>query len=341
MAPSAELATAASCEARRPAIGFLGVGWIGRHRLQSIVQADAVDVVGVADADLVAASEIAAPLGRAAAVPSLESLLELKPEGVVIATPSAFHAAQTIAALRSGAAVFCQKPLARNAAETARVVQTARGADRLLAVDMSYRFLRGAGILKDLIAAGEIGEIFAVDAVFHNAYGPDKNWYYDADLAGGGCVIDLGIHLVDLALWVLKFPAVLNVSSRLYSRGKPLAKRKNSLEDYAVARLDLDNGATINLACSWRLPAGKDAVIQATFFGVKGGLTLRNVAGSFYDFRTEQLVGTSRRILDEPPDSWGGRAALAWVEHLRRRSGYRSDIETSEKVAEVIDAIYN
>jgi len=324
----------------RPRVGFLGVGWIGRHRLQSMVDAGAVEVAAVSDFDRSAAIAAAANIPGAEVVPSLQALLQLELDGLVIATPTALHAEQAIAALEAGTAVFCQKPLGRNAAETARGIRAARSVDRLLAVDMSYRFVRGMTKIKELIKAGEIGEVYAGDLVFHNAYGPDKAWYYDLGLAGGGCVIDLGIHLIDLALWMFEFPGVRNGSSRLFSQGRPVAGNKKSLEDYAVTRLDLETGATLNIACSWRLPAGRDAVIRASFFGTQGGLSVQNVAGSFYDFRAERFQGTSRQVLDQPPDSWGGRAAVAWAERLRRSRNYDPDIERALAVAEVIDAIY-
>jgi predicted dehydrogenase len=273
-------------------------------------------------------------------VPSLDHLLEMNLDGVVIATPTALHAEQAIAALQAGTAVFCQKPLGRTAAETRRVIDTARRQNRLLGVDMSYRFVRGIEKIRKLAREQTIGEIYAMDFIFHNAYGPDKAWYYDPDLSGGGCVMDLGIHLVDLALSMSELGGVEQVSGRLFANGKPLANPRGVLEDYAVARLDFAGGATATLACSWRLPAGQDAVISATFFGEKGGLICANVDGSFYDFRAEHLVGTSRRTLVDPPDSWGGRAVLAWVERLRNGAEYHSGIESAEKVAEIIDRIY-
>lgn len=98
-------------------------------------------------------------------------------------------------ALAAGLAVFCQKPLGRTAAQTRRVMAAARTMNRLLGVDLSYRFVRGM----QTIQAGEIGEVYAVQLVFHNADGPDKAWFYDPVQSGGGCVIDLGLHLVDLA----------------------------------------------------------------------------------------------------------------------------------------------
>src|SRR3954471_20128495 len=129
----------------RPKLGFLGVGWIGRHRMQAIAESGVADVAGLCDQSHTVAIDAArsASLGEHAVVESFEALLESRPDGIVIATPSAMHADQTIAALERGIAVFCQKPLARTAAETARVVSAARANDRLLGVDFSYRFTRG------------------------------------------------------------------------------------------------------------------------------------------------------------------------------------------------------
>jgi predicted dehydrogenase len=325
---------------RAPRLGFLGVGWIGRHRLQAVAESGLAEIIALADCDFAAAVQTAATLSGAQALPSLDHLLEMNLDGVVIATPTALHAEQAVTALQSRNAVFCQKPLGRTAAETRRVIDTARTQNRLLGVDMSYRFVRGIEKIRELARAQTIGEIYAMDLVFHNAYGPDKPWYYDPVLSGGGCVMDLGIHLVDLALSMTGFGRVERVTSRLYANGKRLANRRGTREDYAVARLDFAEGATATLACSWRLPAGQDAVISFSFFGERGGLVCRNVGGSFYDFRAEQLVGTSRHTLVEPPDSWGGRAALAWVRRLRSNVAYDSEIESAEKVADVLDQIY-
>src|SRR5690606_772649 len=161
-------------------------------------------------------------------------------DGVVIATPSALHAEQAEAALERGLAVFCQKPLGRTAAEARRVVAAARAADRLLAVDLSYRFTAGMQRIRGLVQRGELGHVYAADLRFHNAYGPDRPWFRDPRQAGGGCLIDLGIHLVDLALWTLDFPAVLDARGRLFTRGAPLTDAAAAVEDYAVAELELE-----------------------------------------------------------------------------------------------------
>jgi predicted dehydrogenase len=324
----------------RPRVGFLGVGWIGRHRMEAILATGAVEVAGIADAsaETAAAAAILAPGARL--VSTLDELLDLGLDAVVIATPSALHAAQSIRALECGAAVFCQKPLGRTAAEARAAVDAARAADRLLCVDLSYRFTEGMRRIREIVRAGGLGPVYAVDLVFHNAYGPDKPWFYDPALAGGGCVMDLGVHLVDLALWTLDWPEVAAVSARLFAGGEPLGRRVDTVEDYGLATLELATGTVVQLACSWRLQAGRDAIIAAAFYGTEGGARLANVAGSFYDFKAERYRGTARETLSGPPDAWGGRAAADFAMRLAAGERFDAAAEQLVAVARVLDRIY-
>jgi predicted dehydrogenase len=323
----------------KPRLGFLGVGWIGRNRLEALARSGVAEIVAVADPSPENAME-AARLAQCQTLRSLEELLQLGLDGVVIATPSALHAEQACIALDHGVAVFCQKPLARTAAETLEVVEAARRKDRLLSVDLSYRYVEGARRIRELVQAGDLGSVYAADLIFHNAYGPDKPWFYDPALSGGGCVIDLGIHLVDLALWTLQQDPVTGVSSHLFAKGKPLVDQSSVVEDFALAQLELSSGAVVRLACSWNLPAGCDAVIQASFFGDAGGAMLSNVSGSFYDFTAERFRGTARERLCSPPDEWGGRAIVDWATRLGEGAGYDPSAEGLIEVAAVLDAIY-
>lgn len=323
----------------RPAIGFLGTGWIGRHRMNAIAQTGAVDIVAIVDPSQSCAQEAQALAQGAAILTCYESLLDAGLDGVVIATPSALHAEQSIAALERGMAVFCQKPLGRDAQEVGRVVATAQAADRLLAVDFSYRHTAAGRALYDLVRSGALGDIFAADLVFHNAYGPDKSWYYDRAQSGGGCTMDLGVHLADLVLWLTGFPEVGKVTSRMFAGGKPLGRGTVEVEDYAVARFDLATGATVQLACSWGLNAGQDAVIEASLYGTRAAASLRNVGGSFYDFELLHHRGTSCERLIAPPDDWGGRAAAAWARQLASDPGFDSDALHIGDVARLLDRI--
>jgi predicted dehydrogenase len=302
-----------SVTATRTRLGFLGLGWVGRSRLEAIEAAGVAEIAAVADPAL------------PDAVDTLDELLQHDLDGVVIATPSALHAEQACAALERGLAVFCQKPLGRTAAETRTVVEAARAADRLLGVDMSYRFVEAFRTAREVVRSGDLGEILGAELVFHNAYGPDKPWFYDPYLAGGGCVVDLGVHLVDLAVWTLDLePAA--VASRL--RGAPV-------EQYATAELD-----HVRVACSWNLHAGRDAVIGASFYGTDGAVSVTNVEGSFYDFRCERMHGTSREVLVEPPDDWPGRAAAAWARRVAAGERFDPAAEEHVRVAAILDRIY-
>ncbi len=324
----------------RPRLGFLGVGWIGRARLEALARSGTAAVAAVADVDGSAAAAVAAAHGAEVMAP--EALLEGRPglDGVVIATPNAGHAAEATAALSAGLAVFCQKPLGRTAPECEAVVRAARSADLLLGVDLSYRHLAAVAAIRAVIARGSLGDLYAADLVFHNAYGPDRAWYTDPSRAGGGCVIDLGIHLVDLALWLLGPATVEAVTARLFAGGRPLGDLPGGVEDYAVARLDLSSGAVATMACSWFLHAGRDAVISASFHGTSGSVSVGNVGGSFHDFRASHATGTASAVIAEPPDDWGGRALVRWAEGLAHGRGFSEEALEVVAVARVLDRIY-
>ncbi len=333
-----------SAVASRPRIGFAGVGWIGLNRLKAVAAESAAEIACITDASREAAAKAidlvaeCAPGVRLAS--SFDELLAEDLDGVVIATPSGLHAQQTIAALEKGRAVFCQKPLARTAQEVARTLEAARRYDRLLAVDFCYRTVAGVPQLAQLVRSGALGQIFAADLVFHNAYGPDKPWFYDLRQSGGGCVMDLGIHLVDLLLLVLDYPRVTEVRSRLHAAGRLLSSPASELEDHAVAEVQFETGLTARLACSWRLSAGRDAIIQAAFYGTRGAVAFHNIGGSFYDFVVEHWEGTSRRVLAEGPDDWGGRPINAWARQLAVAPGFDPSAARFEDVSALIDAIY-
>jgi predicted dehydrogenase len=323
----------------KPRVGFLGVGWIGRHRMEAMLATGTIEAAAIVEPSAEAAEQALALAPAARRVNDLDTMLALGLDGIVIASPSALHAKQSIHALEAGVAVFCQKPLGRNAKEVAAVVATAEKADRLLGVDLSYRFTDAMRRIAPLVREGRLGGIQAVDLTFHNAYGPDKSWFYDRVQSGGGCVIDLGIHLVDLALWTLGFPEVLHVSSHLFADGTPM-RGDDKVEDLALATLIFAGGTVVRLACSWRVHAGRDAVIEAAFYGSDGGAALRNVDGSFYDFTAEHFLGTHSVPMAVPPDDWGTRAGADWAIRLAQGERFDRDARHFVDVAQVLDRIY-
>ncbi len=322
-------------------LGFIGVGWIGRNRMEAFLAAGhKAALIADPDPDNAYAAQQIAP--EAYALEEGDTLNnEPDIDGIVIATPSALHASQSIAALKSGKAVFCQKPLGRTAGEVRAVLRASKKADKLLALDLSYRYTQAFLAVYDVITKGEIGKVYVVNLTFHNAYGPDKAWFYDAAQSGGGCVMDLGIHLLDLAMYCLGFPDIKDVKSTLYRKGQKLSPGGKEIEDYASVTLCTELSTLINLQCSWNISAGQDAVIEATFFGTEGGVSFKNMGGSFYDFKAEKYRGTTSEIMILPPDDWMGKAGVIWADKVIGGAGFDSTTASQYiKVAEIIDRIY-
>jgi predicted dehydrogenase len=337
------LSRASAHATRPPRLGFVGIGWIGANRLRYVAHSGCAQIVALTDVHAEAARAAARDLAILATPPtvcSFEELLDSELDGVVIATPNADHLPLCLAALERDLAVFCQKPLGRTAREVERIIARARERDRLLAVDFCYRHVAGVPALKDMIRNGAIGRVYAADLTFHNAYGPDKPWFFDAHKVGGGCFMDLGIHLIDLLLWATGYPHLKQISAQLYRDGDRLAPPIQDFENYATAELSFADGLTARLACSWHLPAGQDAVIEASFFGTKGALRLRNVEGSFYDFVVEHCQGTRRSLLAPPSRDWGGTAICNWAKQLASSPRFDSRAESVAAVHRILDEIY-
>ena len=330
----------ARSSSRKPRLGFVGLGWIGLNRMESVVKSGVAQVSGVQDVSHAAASEAWKLAPKAVLFTSFEELLQQELDGVVIATPNRFHAEQAIAALQRGMAVFCQKPLGRNACETKQIVEAAQDADCLLGVDLSYRSIPAMQTVSSLVQSGALGKVFAVDAKFHNAYGPDKPWFYDFSQSGGGCLLDLGVHLIDLALGPLGYPAVTRVEGTSFSNGRILPKASEQVEDYCVATIHTADETVINIGSSWNLQAGRAAEISVTFYGTEGGALLHNVDGSFFDFVGERFHGTESETLNAADSQWAGLATLEWVGKLATKNEFDPDIARVITVAEIIDNIY-
>lgn len=325
-------------------LAFVGLGWIGRKRLDAIAHSDGIQIAALFDWDVERLSSAAQGYPAAAACERFDALLDADLDGVVIATPNSRHAEQAIAALERGVPVFCQKPLATNASDTQRVIEAAQAADRLLAVDYSYRYVQGMQALRERILAGELGTITAIDLIFHNAYGPNKQWCFDRSQSGGGCLLDLGVHLIDLALWLLGTPSMRVTSSRLYSCGHRIESNEigpNEIEDLAFVELEREDGALVRVACSWNAQIGCGAQISADIHGTRAGAAWRNVKGSFVDFELDVLHGDRRERLGTSFDDWGPGALQAWITRLRQSSCFDPSAMHVLAGARLIDQAYS
>jgi predicted dehydrogenase len=322
-------------------LGFVGLGWIGRARLDAVSADAAIEVAALHDADATRVAELAAAHPQARPAGTMAELCAADLDGVVIATPNGVHAEQAIACFERGLAVFCQKPLATTAPEARAIVAAAERADRLLGVDYCYRHVAGMVDLRRRVQAGEFGRLLAIDLTFHNAYGPDKAWCLDRRLAGGGCLLDLGVHLLDLASWLQGGQRADVRSVARYANGRRLPAGEPAVEELAFATLEQPDGTTVRIACSWHAQSGRDAIIEVRLLGTHGGAVWSNVGGSFYDFELHAVRGPRAERLAGGPDAWGPRALRDWVARVRTGARFEPDAYRHVEVAELVDGLYS
>ncbi|MCX7806961.1 MAG: Gfo/Idh/MocA family oxidoreductase, partial [Planctomycetota bacterium] len=155
-------------------------------------------------------------------------------DAVSIATPNKFHAPLTLAAIAAGCHVLCEKPMAMNAVEAREMLDAAQKAGKRLMINFSYRFNEMSMALKQQVDAGLLGEIYFGRTVWHRRRGLPGfgGWFGQKALSGGGPLIDLGVHRLDLALWLMGYPKPVWVMGSTYQHlGLALAQKQGKTFD--------------------------------------------------------------------------------------------------------------
>ncbi len=259
-------------------LGFAGLGWLGESLIKELPKFPQLELAAVQDAQVDLAAQIAERYGSPWYGSSFDDLVTLPSvDTMVICTPNGLHASQAIAALHAGKDVLVQKPLALSFEDASAVVATAHERQRLLFVDYTYRFL---DTMQPLLRTRPRE---AMRASFHNIYGPgaEKSWFFDPKLSGGGALIDLGVHLLDLALCVAQPRSVELVDCWMDQR---------PIEHAARLSLRLDD-VPFDLSVSWN----SNLSLTEISFEVDA-LRWENVDGSFFRFCT---LREGQVLLDE------------------------------------------
>jgi predicted dehydrogenase len=182
---------------------------------------------------------------------------------MIVATPTSTHRDVAIAGLEAGLNVLVEKPLARNSAEAQKIVDARRKGKNQLMVGMNNRFRPDFMMQRSFVSSNELGEIFYIRAGFVRKRSTVEKWGLDPQQSGGGVFIDLGIVVLDIALWLLKFPKVKSVSAVNYYH------KFKTVEDTSLLLIKFENGATVNLESSWTLHREND-VFYCNVFGTEG-----------------------------------------------------------------------
>ena len=196
-----------------------------------------------------------------------ELLAKDKCDAVIIATPTSTHKEVTIDCLNAKKNVLVEKPLARNYNEAKLILAAAKKNKKKLMVGMNLRFRPDAMLLRSLMNSGEIGEPFYVKCGWIRRQSSAQKWFTTKTQSGGGVIFDLGILLLDLALWLLDYPKVSSVSTKNFNHNT------KNVEDTSISFLKFNNSTVVSLESSWSLVLDKDD-FYVNIYGTKGYATL-------------------------------------------------------------------
>ena len=254
-------------------VGVIGLTMGGAH-LEGYSRIPRVKVLAICDLNETLLKEQAEKFSVSHLFSDYHKMLKMEElDAVSIALPNFLHCPVTLEALTNGKHVLVEKPMAMNSAEAEKMVKKAKEKKKTLAVAMNYRFVPERVFLKEMIKKGELGEIYYIKAVslrkktFNKSFykeGNPRTWFTTKEKSGGGALVDMGPHLLDLAMWFcddFKPVSVCGVTS---------CKMKNgSVDDLASALIKLKSGATISLEFTWEsFTKGK---FFLSLFGTEGG----------------------------------------------------------------------
>jgi predicted dehydrogenase len=331
----------------RVRFGVIGLG-MGRYHIERLLEAPHAEVRAICDLDQGRLERAGDQYAIAWRTSNYEDLLA-SPEidAVVVALPNVLHAPVSIAALRAGKHVLCEKPMARNAAEAEQMLQAVSETGRLFMIHFNYRFTPAAAALHRYVEAGELGHVYHARSWWHRSRGIPNlgTWFTSKESAGGGPLIDLGVHRLDLALWLMGYPQATAVSGATYDLlGKALAAeqgREFTVEDMASAFVRFDNGATLVLEASWAENGERDEEMLTQVYGTKAGCLHRNTRG--YEFEARIFRPEHGSYVSIAPQAYP-RDLVSAQEHFAQcvLSGDTpsATAEQGLQVMRIIDAIY-
>ena len=339
-------------------VGVVGLGFAGETHAKAYQKLPGVEVVAMAGLEAERLNKLTAELGIPNALSNWEELVALDDLDIVsVCTPNFLHEPIAVAALQRGRHVLCEKPLARSSAEAQNMVDAATKAGRVLMTAFNHRQRGDVQTLKRYIDAGSLGRVYHAKASWMRRRGiPGMgSWFTSKNMAGGGPLIDLGVHVLDMALYLLNEPDVLSVNAATYAelgpkgRGGRVDDTKTQVssayevEDMASAFIRLRDGGTLLLEASWATHSSAGDDFGVTLYGSDGGAEIK-----VKNYNWEDTLRIFTDIADVPaevrPLVTRGEGHLAVVRHFIEvvRSGDWSAHVGQEGLlrTQVIDACY-
>ncbi|MHA6483004.1 Gfo/Idh/MocA family protein [Paenibacillus sp. strain BS8-2] len=295
-------------------VGIIGAGAIGNIHIGAFKKAEGAEVTAVADAYLPLAQQRAEEHGIGAVYGNPQELLEdSNIDAVVIGVPNQFHAALAIEALSRGKHVLLEKPMAIDSEAARTIAFKAAESGKVLMMSHQMRWKALNRVVKSRIDAGDVGDVYNAKAGWFRRKGIPGwgSWFTRKDLAGGGPLIDIGVHMLDLSLYLMGNPKPISVYGSTYAEfgpkregigtwGTPNWDGYYDVEDLASALIKLDNGATLSLEVSWAAhAAGLPEAPFVHLMGTKGGVSIVGDKSTYLTHADNEVVETEIVSEDE------------------------------------------
>lgn len=336
--------------AKKILIGIIGSGGIAQsaHIPGYQTVPDECEVIALADINPEKARAAADKFGVKHVFDDYNKLLEMDEiDAVSICTPNYLHLDPTLKALAAGKHVLCEKPIGINAVEAEKMVDAASVAGKILQIGYNSRFAPSAQLLYDYVQAGELGEIYYARAQALRRRGiPGWGVFGDKAKQGGGPLIDIGVHILDLTLWLMGHPKPISASGVTYAK---FGKRSDvvgfmgqwdyanfTVEDFAAALIRFDNGATIVLESSFVANLPED-VFTSTLCGTEGGAVTHPLTVVSEKHKSLQ---TFKPEIPKNDVNTHHAEMRSFVECVRERKRPLVTGEHGLMVAQIMDAIY-
>ncbi len=269
-------------------VAIIGAGRQGARRASAILE-HGDKVARVIDSDVGLARTLAGAMGGTASADWREGVNDPSVDAVVVCVPNHMHAQVTIAAIRRGKHVLCEKPLARTPDEALRVVQAARGGGVVVKCGYNLRYHPALARAKALFDAQAIGRLLYLRSTYGITGRPgyEKDWRTNTAIAGGGELMDQGIHVLDLFRWFAgEFDKVVGQTATLYWKIEPS-------EDNAFAILSKKNGSVGFMHVSW---TEWKNLFSFEVFGEEGYIRVEGLGGSYGN----ETLAVCRKDLSAP-----------------------------------------
>lgn len=328
-------------------VGVVGLG-MGRYHIEQYRKLPNAVLQAICDQDAAALNRV----GTEFSIPQRfgdfdEFLAKAEIDAVSLVVPNFLHKPMTLACLDRGWHVMCEKPMAMNVAEAVEMRERVRSSGLKFMVHFNQRFRAEHQFFKSMVESGKLGDVYYASAGWRRMRGMPRfgGWFGQKKMSGGGPLIDLGVHMLDLTRWLIGSPKVVTVSASTFAHiGTSLAEAQQKtydVEDLAAALIRFDNGSTLALEVSWALNFEEREKVYLELSGTKGGLS--SITFDYKDtttciFREENGAMVKTVPLKYPPDFETAQAHF--ITSILQDTPCKSGADDGVEIMRLLDAIY-